>query len=1436
MDVLEVNLLGLFRIKSDAQNLADAIPEKARALLTYLALEGAQPRSILTALLWPYLPQDSAFDNLRKTIYRLRQRLQESIPNTADPLIADRQNVQLDPQRTVVDVLRFESLLAECDRHAHREVATCDECLARLTHAVELYQGELLAGFGLGDAPAFEEWLLLRRETLQYQALLALGQLATAWEARGDFERSYSYCSRALTLDPLREELHRQQMRLLVRLGRRHQALQQYESCRRLLREEMGIEPDAETVALFEQIRRGALPPPAAPLLATPLLATPPLAPADQPVTPVHAAATEVTNSPAWIEVPETGRVFGREAEMAQLRSWLGTERCQLVTILGIGGVGKTTLAAAVAHAVAAGFDKVIWRTLLNAPPLDELLRGVLLSIAQQPMANDPNFPAIGAGKLGNVVPASLDEQLTLLLNQLRQQRCLLVLDNLESILQPEGIGQMRPGYEGYTQLLRRLAENRHNSSLLLTSRERPQGLAGWEELSWVRSLRLEGLDATAGQALLTARGLESQGGDGNALVQRYSGNPLALKLVTETIQDLFEGDIEAFLASDALIFADIRVVLDEQFARLSDLEREILIWLAVEREAISVQTLRNNLLYAPTLQAVVEAVRSLQHRSLLEKSGAGVTLQNVIIEYTTVYLVEHVSREIEGNFERTEERNKWEAHGRAESTLASSVLFGSFLNRFALLKAQAKQYIRQSQARLILQPLAERLQQRIGMRALPSTLAAILERLRSESAQSPGYAGGNLFNLVRQLGFDLAECDFSRLNVWQADFRDLLFTPVNLAYADLSHSAFKFTFDLQTIKVSAGGQILVTGVVDGAVCLWRAAGGQLHHAFRSDDTNASLPIIISEDGQWLVSGGVDHTVRIWSAENGACLHTFAGHSASLHLLAMSRNRHLLASSSFDGTIRTWDVKRGEVRHVFNDHANGMGVMAFHPNGHILASGGERTIYLWDVESGQLLQTLNGHAREIECLAFSSDGRLLFSGAHDGVIYVWEIASGQCVRTLEGHSHIVRTLHVHSGGHLLASGGADRLALLWDLQTGERLHTLIGHGHEVKSLSFSSDGSMLASGGADNIVHIWDTQSGHALDSLKAQVDMVHSVRFDPTGNLLASSGADGLTWLWQLSQSEEFPQADGWRLQVMKVLQGHGGDIRSVAFHPNGRWLASGGGDHIIQLWDVESGESIRTLRGHANWVKTLAFSPDGRWLASGSADRTIRLWPMGDASAARGQGGLVLHGHDDDIDALAFSPDGRTLASGSLDHTARLWAIEEGRELHVLRGHRHTLSGVAYSTDGEFVVTSSYGYDTLVWDAHSGEPSERWRDHAVAAMAVTFHAKGELCACVTVAQTIEIRHAATGALLRRLPRHTNHIMSLAFNPAKPILVTSGWDSAIWLWNAETGACLDRLRPPGPYTGMNITGVTGITEAQKVSLMALGAHEQIGAGDVTDS
>ena len=142
-----------------------------------------------------------------------------------------------------------------------------------------------------------------------------------------------------------------------------------------------------------------------------------------------------------------------------------------------MGGVGKTALAATAVHAVAAHFEIVIWRSLLNAPPLDEILSAALQLVSGHSLPD---------------VPASLDEQLALLLDYLQRRRCLLILDNMESILQPDQPGVARPGYEGYAQLLRAAAERPHQSCVLITSRERPQGIARLaEDMPLVRLLQL---------------------------------------------------------------------------------------------------------------------------------------------------------------------------------------------------------------------------------------------------------------------------------------------------------------------------------------------------------------------------------------------------------------------------------------------------------------------------------------------------------------------------------------------------------------------------------------------------------------------------------------------------------------------------------------------------------------------------------------------------------------------------------------------------------------------------------------------------------------------------------------------------------------------------------------------------------------------------------
>ena len=382
----------------------------------------------------------------------------------------------------------------------------------------------------------------------------------------------------------------------------------------------------------------------------------------------------------------------------------------------------------------------------------------------------------------------------------MRDKRCLLIFDNFESLFHSSEAGAYRAGYEPYSQLIEKLVGSHHNSCTLLTSREQPKLLTRLEaDASLQRALRLRGLTAMAGQAMLLAWGLVGESAQTANLVQCYSGNPLALKLVAQTVQDLFVGDIGSFLAEAAPIFDDIRTVLDQQFARLSALERELLIWLAIEREPMSAPALRADLVQPASPREFMEALRSLQRRSLLEPAESGFALQNVIMEYVTDLLVDEICDEI-----KTEQPQR--------------------LHQHALLKAEANEYVRQSQSRLILQPIAARLSAQLGAAELVKKLSRLVAALHTTGLRVPSYAAGGLLNLLLYLQADVRGTDLSGVCVWQAFLRGAQLLDVNLAEADLTGSVFIDTFaSINVLAHSPDGKFIAGGTGLGEVRVWLA-------------------------------------------------------------------------------------------------------------------------------------------------------------------------------------------------------------------------------------------------------------------------------------------------------------------------------------------------------------------------------------------------------------------------------------------------------------------------------------------------------------------------------------------------------------------------------------------------------------------------------------
>src|SRR2546421_1284798 len=542
-----------------------------------------------------------------------------------------------------------------------------------------------------------------------------------------------------------------------------------------------------QKVLLDEDWLRGLLAP-AAPLRLSPPAGTP----------AAHAGAEAVAFPRVdWVEALDVSHFAGREVEVAELSQWIVQERCRLVTLLGMGGIGKSILASLLGSRLAPPFEAVLWRSLRDAPSCEELVADCITFFSETPPAE---------------FPTSLEQRITQLVARLQASRCLLVLDNLETLMasgDPEG--NYLPDYEGYGRLIGRLAESAHQSCVLLTSREKPREIEPLEGVrSPVRSLRLVGMDGQTAQALLSDKELCGTPAAWQRLVAGYAGNPLALKIVAQTISDLFGGDIDRFLQEGELIFNGVRPVLRQQVGRLSPLEHLLLTWLAVLREWTTLDTLVQVLHPRVLRSQLLEALEALLRRSLVERGQqASFGLQSVVMEYLSDELGENLSEEI--------------VLGDPQQ-----------LRRVALAQAQAKDYVREIQVRLLVQPLLERLRAELGANAqIEAHLLRLLELFRAEDAATQGYGPANVISLLTELRGHLRGLDLSRLAIRGAYLQGVELQDANLSGALLLESVFTQTFDAITaVAISSSGQYWAAGR-RGEVWLWREAGQSLHLVWR---------------------------------------------------------------------------------------------------------------------------------------------------------------------------------------------------------------------------------------------------------------------------------------------------------------------------------------------------------------------------------------------------------------------------------------------------------------------------------------------------------------------------------------------------------------------------------------------------------------------------
>lgn len=435
-----------------------------------------------------------------------------------------------------------------------------------------------------------------------------------------------------------------------------------------------------------------------------------------------------------WGNAIDTSIFYGRTEELATAADWVIADRCRLLGIFGMGGIGKTAFVTKLAERVQEEFELVIWRSLRHAPTPEATLLDLASFLTNQDGSN---------------LPQDLHGLLVTIMAVLKKSRCLIVLDNVELVLRSgDSSGHYREGYEGYGELFRQVSEVSHNSCLMLTSREKPHYVMAPDDSSdrLARSLQLNGLGESARQMFQPELAIAPETGK---LIDLYRGNPLALTVVSRSINSMFNGDVQEFLDQEVNVLGDIRDLLDQQYSRLSAFEQQVMYWLAIERESITTDNLRQDIVPMVSRLQILETVTGLCWRSLIEKNHNSFTQQPVVMEYMT-------DRLIDGAYQAAVERDP------------------EFLMSYALVQPRAEEYIRETQIRHILQPLTQRLLAYYGSgETLHRELHSLMESLRDRPT-AIGYAQGNIMNLLRSSQSDLTK-QFCRFPEQVTEHSDLL-------------------------------------------------------------------------------------------------------------------------------------------------------------------------------------------------------------------------------------------------------------------------------------------------------------------------------------------------------------------------------------------------------------------------------------------------------------------------------------------------------------------------------------------------------------------------------------------------------------------------------------------------------------------------------------
>ncbi|MGX1811829.1 NB-ARC domain-containing protein [Nocardia sp. NPDC055321] len=572
--------------------------------------------------------------------------------------------------------------------------------------------------------------------------------------------------------------------------------------------------------------------------------------------------------------------------------------------------------------------------------------------------------------------------------------------------------------------------------------------------------------------------------------------------------------------------------------------------------------------------------------------------------------------------------------------------------------------------------------------------------------------------------------------------------------------------------------------------------GGPLERRLPGQGSPAKA-VTFTPDGRFIVSGD-GNTVRVWEAATGRFIDTIDHHRQHVTALAATSDGHQIVSGSLDGTVRVSALATGRQETVLPVSEQVFAVAVTPDSKYVVVGCSDRNVQVWNVADQRMEYDLPGHNGRVTAVAVSSDGRIIVSGSYDKTVRVWSTDS-RSGRELGWDKREIEAVAISADGRYVVSCSRDR-TMVWDTHGGATSELELP-GRGVHSVAISADGAHIVTAGRDKIVRVWDRQSLRVRE-MPGHTDSVQAVAISPSEQHIVSGDRDNSVCVWRFSQDQRpgTSTLDHSREIEMIAFTGDGhrahfsgrgstfsvwdwqsagidhplheqlGDSAATVVGSTERHLILGGSDGKVQVWDLVEKRLIPTTDAHTQRITAVHPTADGRHFVTASSDRTVKVWGLPGGQLER-----TLTAHRHEVYAVVVTPDSRQIISAGFDRFVLVSDLDSGRELCLLHGPDEEVTTLAVTSDGRFIVAGGKDHRVWVWDREEPKTPRPLVGHTDRIRTVAVTADNRYILSGGDDRTLRLWSIATGSELARWITDTAAITACATHPSDSSTVAYG-------------------------------------------------------------